>query len=107
VFKRASHFKNMRQKQAENRKNDAAAEAAAGIIKEEQERRRKRPEARKAIDTYSLLKSIQERARKITPTPYKLYTLNNNIRCVLKQVSFIFMHLRCLPLSCILEHVLC
>jgi hypothetical protein len=101
VFKRASHFKNMRQKQAENRKNNTAAEAAAGIVKDEQERKRKRPEAEKAIDTYSLLKSIQERARKITPTPYKLYTLNNNIRCALKQVyycDFIFLYVRCLPL---------
>ncbi len=77
----------MRQKQAENRKNDAAA----GIIKEVQVCRRKRPEARKAIDTYRLLKSMQERARKISPTPYKLYTFNNNIRCALKQVYFIFL----------------
>ena len=101
MFKRASHFKNMRQKQAENCKNDAAAEAAAGIIKEEQERRRKRPEAGKAIDTYSLLKSIQERARKITPTPYKLYTLTNNIRCVLKKVPFLNFDVCCVPLSCL------
>ena len=75
------------------------AQAAAGIIKDEHmSAGAKRPKTDKAIDTYSLLKSMQQRARKITPTPYKLYMLNNNIRCALKQVYLTFLYVRCLPL---------
>ena len=88
VEKCCSHFRDMRQtqsdeEQAEKRKNDAEAAEKRRIIKEEKVRRHQRPETEKAIHTYNLLQSLQERARKITPTPY---TLTNNIRCVLKKV---------------------
>jgi len=51
----------------------------------EQKRRWERPERQKAIEAFILLKSIQERARMIRPTPYKL---TSNIHCVLNKVCF-------------------
>ena len=71
------------EEQAEKRKNDAEAAEKRRIIKQEKVRRHPRPKTEKAIYTYNLLQSLQERARKIAPTPY---TLTSNIRCVLKKV---------------------
>lgn len=88
TWKMWSHFRDMRhqqsdEEQAEKRKKDAEAAEKRRIIKQEEVRRHQRPETEKAIHTYNLLQSLQERARKITPTPN---TLTNNIRCVLKKV---------------------
>ena len=87
-LKPCSHFHEMRKTQAEEeaekKQYDAEAAERRRIITEEEVRRRQRPETEKAIRTYEWLKGLQERARKITPTPS---TLTNNIRCVLKKVS--------------------
>ena len=53
--------------------------------KREKQRRRERPDAQKEAEAFILLKSIQERARTIRPTPYKLIS---NIHCVLNKVCF-------------------
>jgi hypothetical protein len=58
--------------------------------KREKQRRRERPDAQKAAEAFILLKSIQERARTIRPTPYKL---TSNIHCVLNKVCFYWMFL--------------
>jgi hypothetical protein len=76
--------KTQAEEEAEKKQYDAEAAERRRIITEEEVRRRQRPETEKAIRTYELLKCLQERARKITPTPS---TLTNNIRCVLKKVS--------------------